>query len=141
MGLPPDPALPGEACDGHLVRSAPVLAPEDISRFRDRVEREKAESESRIAARQREEEATRLPEDEIRDEIDEAKVAADLDPELAEDDLDRQTLARIERALERIEDGTYGISEMSGKPIPLERLEAVPYATTLVDEQPPDLSA
>ena len=105
------------------------------------MEREKAEIESRIAARQREEEATRLPEDEIRDEIDEAKVAADLDPELAEDDLDRQTLARIERALERIEDGTYGISEMSGKPIPLERLEAVPYATTLVDEQPPDLSA
>ena len=31
-----------------------------------------------------------------------------------------------------------GLSEVSGKPIPVERLEAVPYATTLVDEQPPE---
>ena len=48
-------------------------------------------------------------------------------------------LAKIDRALQRIEEGTYGISEVSGKPIPIERLEAVPYATTLVDEQPPQL--
>jgi RNA polymerase-binding transcription factor DksA len=27
------------------------------------------------------------------------------------------------------------VSEVSGKPIPIERLEAIPYATTLVDEQ------
>jgi RNA polymerase-binding transcription factor DksA len=39
-------------------------------------------------------------------------------------------------ALNRIDDGTYGVSEVSGKPIPIERLEAVPYATTLVDEEP-----
>lgn len=118
-----------------------MLAPEDINGFRERLERERAEIGSRIAARQRDVEAIRLPEDEIRDELDEAKVETDLEPELAEDDLDRQTLARIERALERIEEGTYGMSEVSGKPIPLERLEAVPYATTLVDEQPPELSA
>ena len=35
----------------------------------------------------------------------------------------------------RIADGTYGLSAVSGKPIPLERLEALPYATTLVDEE------
>jgi RNA polymerase-binding transcription factor DksA len=40
--------------------------------------------------------------------------------------------------LSRIKDGTYGVSEVSGKPIPKERLEAVPYATTLVDEPSPD---
>lgn len=117
-----------------------MLAPEDVARFRERLERERTEIESRFAARQREVEATRLPEDEIRDEIDEAKVETDIEPERAEDDLDRQTLARINRALERIEEGTYGTSEVSGKPLPLERLEAVPYATTLVDEQPPELS-
>jgi RNA polymerase-binding transcription factor DksA len=46
-------------------------------------------------------------------------------------------LAQIEKALARIADGSYGISEVSGKPIPVERLEVLPYATTLVDEKAP----
>jgi DnaK suppressor protein len=115
-----------------------VLTAEEINHFRGRLERERAEIQSRIAARSREVEATLPPEEEIRDEGDEAKVVTDLDPILAENELDRQTLEQIERALQRIEEGTYGISEVSGKPIPIERLEAVPYATTLVDEQPPE---
>ena len=49
-------------------------------------------------------------------------------------------LARVEHALDRIKAGTYGFSEVSGKPIPVERLEALPTATTLVDEPPPELS-
>lgn len=49
-------------------------------------------------------------------------------------------LARVEHALDRIKAGTYGFSEVSGKSIPLERLEAIPTATTLVDESLPDLS-
>jgi RNA polymerase-binding protein DksA len=113
-----------------------VLTSEEINHFRERLERERAEIQSRIAARSREVEATLPPEEEIRDEGDEAKVVTDLDPILAENELDRETLEQIERALRRIEEGTYGISEVSGKPIPVERLDAVPYATTLVDEQP-----
>jgi DnaK suppressor protein len=113
-----------------------VLTAEEINHFRERLERERAEIQSRIAARSREVEATLPPEEEIGDEGDEAKVVTDLDPILAENDLDRQTLEQIERALQRIDEGAYGISEVSGKPIPIERLEAVPYATTLVDEQP-----
>ena len=49
-------------------------------------------------------------------------------------------LARVEHALDRVKAGTYGYSEVSGKPIPVERLEAIPTATTLVDEPPPKLS-
>jgi RNA polymerase-binding protein DksA len=112
-----------------------VLTPEQINQFRERLERERAEIQSRIAARNREVEATLPPEEEIGDEGDEAKVVTDLDPLLAENELDRETLEQIESALQRIEEGTYGISEVSGKAIPIERLEAVPYATTLVDEQ------
>ena len=37
-----------------------------------------------------------------------------------------QRLGRIERALQKIEDGTYGLSDASGEPIPLARLEAMP---------------
>jgi DnaK suppressor protein len=115
-----------------------VLTPEDIDRFRRQLESERAEIQARIAARSREIDQTVPREDDIRDEGDEAKVVTDLEPVLAENELDLDTLAKIDRALQRIEEGTYGISEVSGRPIPIERLEAVPYATTLVDEQPPE---
>lgn len=114
-----------------------MLTPEQIDQFRERLEQEKSNILSRMAYRNREIEDTVPREDDIGDEGDEAQVVADLDPVFAGEGLDRETLARIERALERVEEGTYGVSEVSGQPIPLERLEAVPYATTLVDEQPP----
>ncbi|HLR62727.1 MAG TPA: hypothetical protein VK097_09835 [Lentibacillus sp.] len=44
-------------------------------------------------------------------------------------------LEEVDAALERIENGTFGISEKSGKPIPEERLEAEPTARYRVDEQ------
>lgn len=44
------------------------------------------------------------------------------------------TLAAIERAQKRLEDGTYGTSVVSGEPIPEGRLEAVPWADRLVGE-------
>lgn len=47
----------------------------------------------------------------------------------------RDILRRIERALQKMEEGTYGLSDRSGKPIPRERLEVMPYAVLTVDEQ------
>jgi RNA polymerase-binding transcription factor DksA len=47
----------------------------------------------------------------------------------------RQTIADIDAALQRITDGTYGYSVVSGRPIPRERLEAIPWATVLVEEK------
>jgi len=47
----------------------------------------------------------------------------------------RQTIADIDAALERIANGTYGYSLVSGRPIPRERLEAIPWATVLVEEK------
>jgi len=47
----------------------------------------------------------------------------------------RQTVADIDAALIRIGEGTYGYSVMSGRPIPRERLEAIPWATELVEEK------
>jgi|SRR5690625_2242305 len=44
-------------------------------------------------------------------------------------------LQEIEDALKRIEDGTFGYSQKSGKPIPFERLEAQPTAKNLVEEE------
>ena len=45
----------------------------------------------------------------------------------------RQTIADIDAALVRIADGTYGYSIESGRPIPRERLEAIPWAMLCID--------
>jgi DnaK suppressor protein len=58
------------------------------------------------------------------DELDQG-LAADL----------REDLAAVERAEERLSAGTYGLSIESGKPIPDERLEALPTAERTVDEE------
>lgn len=44
-------------------------------------------------------------------------------------------LKQIDRALEKIEENTYGICDVSGAEIPIARLEAVPYATMTVKAQ------
>jgi DnaK suppressor protein len=44
-------------------------------------------------------------------------------------------LQNIERALQKMDEGTYGISDESGEPIPRGRLEAVPEAIRTVEEQ------
>lgn len=48
---------------------------------------------------------------------------------------DAPLLADVDRALAKLEDGTYGTSEDSGAPIPLERLEAVPWARRTYEEE------
>ena len=47
----------------------------------------------------------------------------------------RETVGEIDLALARIEVGTYGYSEVSGQPIPRERLEALPETTVLAAEK------
>ncbi len=47
----------------------------------------------------------------------------------------RDTVAEIDAALERLAAGTYGYSVQSGRPIPRDRLEAIPWATLLVEEK------
>jgi len=46
----------------------------------------------------------------------------------------RSRLDAIDRALHRLDDGTYGRSTLSGEPIPDERLEADPAAELTIDE-------
>ncbi len=46
-----------------------------------------------------------------------------------------ELLRQINRALEKVEEHTYGICDVSGDEIPLTRLDAVPYATMTVQSQ------
>lgn len=47
----------------------------------------------------------------------------------------QKTLDEVDAALQRIEDGTYGVCEICGKPIGAERLTAIPWARFCIDDQ------
>lgn len=49
-------------------------------------------------------------------------------------DREKETLRKIEQALKRIDEGNYGICEVTKKPIEEERLEAIPYTTICIEE-------
>jgi RNA polymerase-binding protein DksA len=115
-----------------------MLNSRDVRRFQERLEAQRDAIESRIAANRRGIQETVRDESGVGDVEDEADLLYEREAEIGENSRDQQELAQIKRALERIEQGTYGLSEVSGKPIPIERLEAVPYSTTLVDERPPE---
>ncbi|MDX2223531.1 MAG: RNA polymerase-binding protein DksA [Rhodospirillaceae bacterium] len=55
--------------------------------------------------------------------------------ELRTRDRARKLIAKIDSALQRIEDGTYGYCEETGEPISLKRLEARPIATLSIEAQ------
>ncbi len=63
---------------------------------------------------------------------DTAAMMADRDRETALDENEKQLLHEIDHALDKIADGTYGICEVTGVPIPIERLRAIPWATMTV---------
>jgi DnaK suppressor protein len=72
---------------------------------------------------------------------DEPEDLGEMGRDLTEEGIDRaviadqeRLLAQVGRALQRMDEGTYGLSEISGRPIPLDRLEALPWATTTVDD-------
>lgn len=118
------------------VRMVVVLTTREARRFRGKLEAERKVVEARLAARSRDEQETVRDESGVGDSVDEASLLYDREGDIDDNDLDQRTLVQIDRALRRLDEGTYGVSEVSGKPIPVERLEAVPYATTLIDEQP-----
>lgn len=104
----------------------------DPERAHQLLERERTRVEEALTALQREgplEGDRRLEpgdagsEDLYQDEFDAGRI----------EDLRRQ-LAAVQRAEERLAAGTYGLSVVSGKPIPDARLEALPTAETTIEE-------
>ena len=86
---------------------------------------------------------TRYDQSQVREEIqgspreyedDAQKLAAlELDGNLGV--RDEKRLARVYRALQKIAEGTYGLSDVSGKDIPVARLQAVPEAICTIEEE------
>ena len=62
-----------------------------------------------------------------------ATLDREIDYSLAENS--GEVLEAIERALKRLDDGSYGTCVNCGKPIPEERLEALPWTELCIDDQ------
>lgn len=75
-----------------------------------------------------------LSHNDVNDPADEATNLMDRERSYAAEDNMGRLLGKIERALQKIEEGTYGLSDIDGTPIPLERLEALPYAALTVEQ-------
>lgn len=71
----------------------------------------------------------------VPDISDRASAEADKALELRTRDRMRKVIAKIDAALQRIEDGSYGYCEETGEPIGLERLMARPIATLTIEAQ------
>ena len=69
------------------------------------------------------------------DLADRASTEAERQLELRTRDRQRKLIAKIDAALGRIEDGTYGYCEETGEPIAIKRLEARPIATLSIEAQ------
>jgi len=69
------------------------------------------------------------------DIADRASSETDRAIELRARDRQRKLIAKIDAALQRIDDGTYGYCEETGEPISLKRLDARPIATLSIEAQ------
>jgi DnaK suppressor protein len=69
------------------------------------------------------------------DLADRASSETDRAIELRARDRQRKLIAKIDAALNRIEEGTYGFCEETGEPISIRRLEARPIATLSIEAQ------
>jgi DnaK suppressor protein len=113
------------------------LDQEFIERQRQRLLELKTELE-RVRGGLREDEQFRAEEEEDFTEHDSGDMSQSLFTREVDATVERQVerrLENVERALQKIEEGTYGLSDESGEPIPRGRLEAVPEATRTVEEQ------
>lgn len=110
-----------------------MLSESELTEFRELLDQERSELVARLQTAER-----RLARDdhfnESEDLGDSATQVLNKEEFLYERNQTLERLREVDKALARIENGTYGISSVSGKPIPVERLRAMPTATKLVGE-------
>ncbi|WP_421759580.1 RNA polymerase-binding protein DksA [Devosia sp.] len=110
----------------------PFMNPRQRDYFRQKLERWKEDilRESRETLENLQEENQNHP-----DMADRASSESDRALELRTRDRQRKLISKIDAALKRIEDGSYGYCEETGEPIGLARLDARPIATLSLEAQ------
>ena len=115
------------------------LAKTTLDRFRKRLEEEKLRLEEAVEDYERVLEEARLTESSSDRSPDPGNAeASSMKLEYAKElSLEQNTLdllSKVNHALERVETGEYGLCEVCGNPIPVERLEVLPYSTLCVED-------
>jgi len=118
--------------DYRPTQDEPFMNPRQREYFRHKLEAWKEEilRESRETLENLQEESQNHP-----DMADRASSESDRALELRTRDRQRKLISKIDAALKRIEDGTYGFCEETGDPIGIARLDARPIATLGLEAQ------
>ena len=113
-------------------RNEPYMNPKQKEFFRRKLMAWKDEllQDSSQTIRHLQEETSAQP-----DLADRASTETDRSIELRTRDRERKLISKIDEALRRIDDGTYGYCEETGEPIGVKRLEARPIATLCLEAQ------
>ncbi|MFD2922767.1 TraR/DksA family transcriptional regulator [Halobacillus naozhouensis] len=118
-----------------------MLTDKQLNEFKQQLEAMKEEAEQELAKFQNQQKNSEDPNDKEGELSSVADHPGDLGTSQFEKEKEytlheqtREKLKEIYAALDRIKDGSYGKSEKSGEPIPLERLKAMPTARMTVEE-------
>ena len=114
------------------------LAKSTLDRLARKLQAERDRLEAILDAFERQREQSRLTETGSEhnadpDNADGGSLAFEMEMDFSVERNTRALLEKVARAETRMANGTYGICEVSGDPIPVARLEALPYATTTVE--------
>jgi len=114
------------------IKNRHYLTPQQLEYFKERllILREEREKEIMVHTRRMRTDFLNEP-----DSNDQASIETERSLELQARDREQQLILKINEALTRIENGTYGYCEETGEPIGLSRLEAYPIATLSLGAQ------
>lgn len=110
-----------------------VHAPEDLDFYRARLEEKRTQILSLYNAEARHGQESN--EDGTEDLVDRANNAYSRELSFSISDSERALLMEVEDALDRLQSGEFGICQHSRRPIPAERLRAVPWARYCIESQ------
>jgi DnaK suppressor protein len=115
-----------------MTNSPPHLSAADLARLRRKLEQKR---DALLASEREAQDAARGVSDYAIEDADVAERMIEQQSALRQGAVEGTLLADIERALHKLEAGTYGVSEDSGAPIDLDRLEAIPWARRTAEEE------
>lgn len=114
------------------------LARSTLDRLARKLQEERERLEAIIDELELEREAVRISESASEhnadpENADGGSLAFEMQMDLSVEQNARELLEKVKHAQDRMDKGLYGTCEVTGKPIPVMRLEALPYATTTVE--------
>ena len=117
-------------------KSEPYMCPEQLAYFYHILNNQKQElSNNKDSVLNSVRLADKTSSDGVGDDSDNATFEQEITMNLRMSQRDNNLLKKIDAALARIEDGTYGFSVVSGEPIGIQRMLARPLATMTIEEQ------